>query len=163
MILQKEHIADSTQAASEVGDMALQGLYEPSPIAFTFETIGWSILAALLALIILTVVIFQIRKYIRNRYRREAIAEMEGLSQAPLSSTLVIVKRVAIQVFGREQVGSLHGREWLEFLEGSAKHVQFVCYEQNINQVLYTDQPVAEPLQQEIMSNAKNWIRHHAR
>ncbi|UXX78777.1 DUF4381 domain-containing protein [Reichenbachiella carrageenanivorans] len=164
MIRQTQHIIDSAQAVIEVEDIALQGLYEPPPVAFTFETVGWSVLVGLIVLILVIVIFFQIRKYIHNRYRREAIQEIEALDldQTPLRTSLMIIKRVAIQVFGREQVGALHGRVWLEFLEKSAKGVQFARYEADIQLALYADQPVDETTQQEIISNAKKWILTHA-
>ncbi|RJE72809.1 DUF4381 domain-containing protein [Reichenbachiella sp. MSK19-1] len=163
MILQNQDIADSVQTANDVRDVALQGLYEPPPIPFAFETVGWSILAVLIVMMLLILIFFQIRKYVRNRYRREAIKEMEALQEAPLLSSFLIIKRVAIQVFGREEVATLHGREWLEFLEKSAKGVELLRYEEGIYDVLYADQSMTDATQQDIMSNVKKWIRTHAR
>ncbi|UXP31930.1 DUF4381 domain-containing protein [Reichenbachiella agarivorans] len=163
MTQQPQHIADSVQLSSGAKEIALQGLYEPSPFTFTFETVGWSILLGVIVLILMLVLIFQVRKYIHNRYRREAIQEMEALNQVTLSAIFTIIKGVAIQVFGREQVGALHGGAWLIFLEKSAKGVQFTQYETDICLALYADEQVDETVQQEIISNAKKWILTHAR
>ncbi|PIB35707.1 hypothetical protein BFP72_10030 [Reichenbachiella sp. 5M10] len=156
-------IQDTVQQTQDTTQVVLQQLYEPAPIAFTFETIGWLILACILGCATCILIILQIRKYVKNRYRREALAELSTLKNAPLSQTMIILKRVAISVFGREAVGPASGRSWLQFLEKSAKGVQFVTYEESIQKALYTDQPVDTVLQQKIMSNAQKWIRNHAR
>ncbi|MEP0712501.1 DUF4381 domain-containing protein [Algoriphagus sp.] len=139
-------------------------LYEPPPVEFTFETIGWTILGGVLMLISLVVIFILIKKYLGNRYRREAIQELDLLQseQQAFSKILVILKRVAIDVFGREKVAHLHGAEWLSFLEKTGKHVELVRYEKQIQAMLYQNIVPDAPIRKSILSQAKKWMRTHA-
>ncbi len=150
--------------AANVTQVKLEGLYEPPPVAFTFETIGWSVLAVLLVLILILIVFFQIRKYIRNKYRREALIELESINgnTTAFNQTFVILKRVAIRVFGREKVGPLYGKEWLGFLEKTGRRVSLVNFEEQIYSSMYNEKELAVKEKEEIILNAKKWIKTHA-
>ena len=80
-------------------------IYEPPAVGFTFETIGWAILGGLLMLGILIILFFLIKKYIHNRYRREALAALQEIqsNQQAFPQVFVVLKRVAIHVFGKSR------------------------------------------------------------
>jgi hypothetical protein len=144
--------------------MKLHDLYEPAPVPFRFDTPGWFILAGIILLIILIVVFVQLRKYIRNRYRREALQKLARLdSSGPCIMPLfVILKQTAMHAFGREKVGPLYGKEWLSFLEETGKDVHMSDYQEQVVQALYTGKEMEPDMQKHMLSNAENWIRTHA-
>uniref|UniRef100_UPI0025E86600 DUF4381 domain-containing protein n=1 Tax=Algoriphagus sp. TaxID=1872435 RepID=UPI0025E86600 len=116
-------------------------IYEPPAVSFSFETIGWAILGGLFTLCLLILVFFLIKRYLNNRYRREALValqEIESNRQA-FPQIFVILKSVAIQVFGREKVGNLYGNAWLIFLDKTGKEVGLLKYEQQIIALIYQD------------------------
>lgn len=139
-------------------------IYEPPPVTFTFETIGWTVLGAMLMLGVLIGFFFLVRHYLHNRYRREALAALStvGNDGQNFPQVFVILKRVAIQVFGREKVGALFGTAWLGFLDKTGKNVALHRYEKEIYALIYQDQLPDTQVQKAILSEAQKWIRTHA-
>lgn len=66
-----------------------------------------------------------------NRYRRDAIAELERLTRSPadrdqISTGLaLLVRRTALAAFPREHVAELTGPAWLSFLDRSYGGTEF--------------------------------------
>jgi hypothetical protein len=68
-----------------------------------------------------------------NRYRREALAELKRIAQAPgrMSSQPIaaqlslLVRRTALAAFPRKTVAPLAGEEWLAFLDRSFSGTEF--------------------------------------
>ncbi|MEL4308197.1 DUF4381 domain-containing protein [Joostella sp. CR20] len=141
-------------------NLQLEEIYEPQPIPFTFETVGWKILAALILLGILIAGYLFIRNYIKNAYRREAIKKLSEVTA--VSEVLVILKMVALQTFGREEVGRLYGKSWLEFLDKTGKDVQFIPLEADIQNSVYKNEELDAQVKQQILTNSKKWIKSHA-
>jgi len=104
----------------------------PEPVAWLPQTLGWQILAGLLVLGVLWLVWRAARRWWRNRYRRDALAEWRQLearwqrepdnAAAVLTALPVLVKRCALSAWPREQVASLSGAAWAQFLEVHAGH-----------------------------------------
>ncbi|MFK8115377.1 MAG: DUF4381 domain-containing protein [Rubripirellula sp.] len=60
--------------------------------------------------------------YIRNAYRREAVAELKVIeASGDVVRLNELLKRTAITAYGRDAVASLYGDRWLEFLGDSLK------------------------------------------
>ncbi len=87
---------------------------------------GWYVVGVLLLLIILCVTWSLIRRWQTQRYRREALAELNRLEAAfhdparrasALGALPALVKRVALAVWPRQTVASLSGLDFLEFLD----------------------------------------------
>jgi uncharacterized protein DUF4381 len=98
----------------------------PPPVSLLPQT--WELrisLAALLALAVLVVWHF-IRRYRANRYRREALSELDQIcaasDRAPhqtMDRLSVLVRRTALDAFPRETIAPLGGTAWLAFLDRS--------------------------------------------
>jgi len=144
--------------------MKLHDLYEPAPVVFRFETPGWFILAGIILMILFIVIFVQLRKYIKNRYRREALQKLSRLdSSGPCIMPLfVILKQTAMHAFGRDKVAPLYGKEWLSFLEETGKEVHMSHYQEQVIQALYRGQEMEPDTQKRMLANAENWIRTHA-
>ncbi|WP_417608364.1 DUF4381 domain-containing protein [Owenweeksia hongkongensis] len=156
-------IAPSDSLTKVVADLNLGPLQEPADVAFTFETIGWPILAIPMLILIIVFSFFQIRKYKRNQYRREALAELKKVASGELdfAHSMVLVKRTAIRAFGREKAGKLVGKEWFTFLDENAKNVGFLSVQTEIEALIYKSEIPEKTIQEKIIVNAKNWISTH--
>ena len=151
-------------AYAQDASIQLHGLYEPDPVHFNFETPGWFILAGIILLLCLVILFRQIRKYIKNRYRREALREIDYIEHTTevFPSLFVVLKQAAIHAFGRYHVGPLHGKEWLTFLDETGKEVGMTDYHLQIHNTMYAGQEMDQDVQKAILMNAKKWVRTHA-
>lgn len=152
------------QQAQQLPPADMGTIYEPPPVQFGFETIGWAILGGLILLGVLIGLFFLLRQYLHNHYRREALASLHEIEsdQSSFSQVFVILKRVAIQVFGREKVGALHGNSWLGFLDKTGKEVRLLQFEEQISELIYQDKVPDQIARKEIMAQAQKWIKTHA-
>jgi len=144
-------------------------LYEPEAVEFSFATPGWYVLGALLLLLLVYVIMKAARLYVKNAYRRSALRSLteieEGLRQdyeTGLREVLVLLKRVAMEAFGRETVAPLHGDDWLEFLEEKGKDTPFREYGSTIFTAVYAAGEIEEHQLGNIIGLCKRWIKTHA-
>ena len=135
-------------------------LYEPEAVSFSFQSPGWYFLAGTLLLLAAYFLVKWIRSYLKNAYRREALKNLSTISS--LSDTLVLLKIVAIQTFGRESVAPLYGDEWLDFLEEKGKETPFRLYSSSISVALYEHGKMEEKQLEKIIGLSKTWIKTHA-
>jgi hypothetical protein len=104
----------------------------PQPVSWLPQALGWQILAGLIALGLLWLLARALRRWWRNRYRRDALAELRQLEAAwqrdpdnpvPVLTALpVLIKRCALAAWPRTQVARLNGPAWADFLEQHAGH-----------------------------------------
>lgn len=146
----------------------LGNVLEPAPLTFTFETIGWKILAALLFIGAITVLFRKLQLYNKNKYRREAIerlklSEVENASsQDKINHLNIILKQVAMISFGREQVAALYGDAWFSFLDSKQKGSGFEKYANTFENALYDDIEVDNDTLKAISGITVKWINQHA-
>ena len=104
----------------------LRDIHMPEPVSWWPPALGWWILLGLLLLAL--VCNWLIRRYRqRNAWRRDALAQLDEihkqyqldkyLPQQVVSELSVLLRRVAVSRFPREQSASLSGEKWLAFLE----------------------------------------------
>ncbi len=100
----------------------------PEPVSYAPQTIGWWILAGVLVCAIGVAVFFILRHRKANAYRREAIRELRALSprihtekvaEDAFKDLAALVRRTALAAYPRERVASLHGEDWLTFLDST--------------------------------------------
>lgn len=164
MSAQQNIVQPIDSVAQLAKELNLGPLQEPAAVPFTFETIGWPILVVVVFIMVLLIAFWQIRKYIHNKYRRAALAELQKIESAQkgLSHSFVILKHTAITAYTREKVGNLSGKPWLQFLEESGKNVEFVILEKDIENLIYKGIAPEDEIAQKILLNSKKWIRTHA-
>jgi len=112
-------------AATPVDPVA--GLIDiPLPPAVSLLPQTWPARIAVAAALVVTVVtlVWLVRHWWVNRYRRRALAELDGIVQGPAGDDraariALLVRRTALAVFPREQVAALSGEAWLAFLDRS--------------------------------------------
>ena len=97
---------------------------EPDPISLFPVTAGWYIVGSLLLVAVAALIFSWLKRHKANAYRRSALA---ALPVAGRDSKLlaVIVRQTALAAFPRQDVASLYGEAWLEFLNNSCEGEQF--------------------------------------
>jgi hypothetical protein len=86
----------------------------------------------------------------RNAYRKAGLSLLRGA--ATVHDVSVILKRVALAVFPREQVASLYGDDWAAFMHKT-------CPRQDFEELVRNDAS-ADP-DERLVALASTWIRHH--
>ena len=108
---------------TETYNSAVGALIEPDPIGYSFNTSGWYIVLGILLLTVLLIAFIQYRKYKNNAYRREAIKNIDTILQKKENKVVfeinVLLKAIALQIFGREKVANLNGLDWFLFLNST--------------------------------------------
>ena len=107
----------------------LAGLIDiPLPQEASLWSQTWPLRIAIVLISVLTVLAIWkfVHRYRANRYRREALSELDRMSQATdtapdrLAAQLsLLVRRTALGTFPRETVAPLTGTAWLSFLDRS--------------------------------------------
>ena len=103
----------------------LAPIIPPETVSFWPPQPGWYVVLFLLILV-LAYLGYRIWKYRRkNAYRKAAMVRLEKLRTENMGKDAIIMvnqllKATAIAGFDRNEVASLHGDEWLEFLDRSA-------------------------------------------
>jgi hypothetical protein len=112
----------------------MEHLIEPSPIGFSFGAPGWYVLGVLFLMVVASVVTVAVIRYRRNKYRRMALRQMSAWAPEYMRKgnyaewvyrTNNLVKRVAMQVYSREEVASCRASEWIGFLNDTCRRAGF--------------------------------------
>ncbi len=131
---------------------------------------GWYVLATVLAIALAVLSVRGWNARNRNRYRRQALAELALIRQSKTGDSMQrlpgLVKRAALAAWPREQVASLSGTAWHQFLDESAGTDRFgagagvtldwLAYRANT-----TPAPPDEELTQ-ALDAAEFWLKNHA-
>jgi len=94
------------------------GWWPPAP--------GWWVLAVLLLVLMVWLTRFALRRYRLHRQRQQLLAMLDALTGQPDNATpktitelSILLRRLALMRFPRQQVAALTGSEWLSFLDRS--------------------------------------------
>jgi hypothetical protein len=137
----------------------LHDFYQPPPPTWTPQTLGWCIVFAIAGLILLWIIVHGIRRWLRDRYRREALRELALLQPRQFSALL---KRTALTAWPREKVASLNGEAWLHFLDTSAKTDHFLNSPgSRLEEIALQPGTVSDEEEQQLRKLAAEWIRRH--
>ncbi|WP_194766286.1 DUF4381 domain-containing protein [Tamlana sp. I1] len=172
MIVLKLHNLIVFQDANTAPDLSMGDIIEPAPVPFSFDTLGWKIVFALVALL-LVFIAFKVYKYYKKKhYLRKAVAEIHALKNqndldvvAFVNAVMFQIKQTALQTFGRQEVAGLYGEDWLRFLDEKVKGSNFKADESLILAAVYKHEMLeSATFNKEQFSNKSiNWIRKHAR
>jgi uncharacterized protein DUF4381 len=137
----------------------LHDFYQPQPPSWMPQTVGWYVVLALVVLLLAWGGWRLVAHWRRNRYRREALRELE---HAAPSAIPALMKRTALAAWPREQVASLSGERWLRFLEAHDGKDSFSKPPANLLVDLdYRETSLAPEEERAIRRLAGDWIRRH--
>ena len=120
-----------------------------APPLWPLATEAWLLLLILASSAIILIYQRQQAKK-RNAYRQAGLALLDGVST--VHDVSVVLKRVALAAYPREQVASLYGEDWATFLHQT-------CHPRDYSPVLQADPD--DPASGEVIELAGDWIKHH--
>lgn len=143
----------------------LRGLHLPPPVSAWPPAPGWWILGGLVLLLLLAA-IWLWQRHRRRAYRREALQQLKQLRMAAnsdqdgssiLASLSILLRRVAISRYGREEVAALQGDDWLAFLDRTGRTTAFSQQGRALLEAPYRRQAVQDtgPL----LDLAQHWLQ----
>ncbi|MES0882116.1 DUF4381 domain-containing protein [Roseibium sp. SCP14] len=137
----------------------LEPVPEPEPVSMFPQTAGWIWL--LLVLIALTVTLGnQLVKHRKsNAYRKQALSELTRSPDDP-SVLSNLIRRTALTAYPRSSVASLHGSDWLEFLDKTYGGKEFT---NGAGQALASAPYRESSGSQGLKPLVKDWIKSHRR
>ena len=152
------------------GNPVLQNFVEvipPEAISWLPRTVGWAWLGAALLLVALRYAWRWLHNWYRNRYRLEARARLRQLALAGGNSDWLpelnkLLKLTALAAFPREQVASLSGTDWVDFL---TRHCPVSPFSEEQGRLLadgaYRCVTVEDITRQQLLAASLQWIRDH--
>lgn len=148
----------------------LRDIHAPEMISAWPPAPGWWLLGILVTLLVIAGLTWLFRRWRENRYRREALRELQALraqwqehgdDHQYLLGLQQLLKRVALTRFPREEVASLTGEAWLQFLDRSTGSHEFSMGEAEV----LIDGNYRHDIQIDVdalQTVANLWIRKHS-
>jgi uncharacterized protein DUF4381 len=137
----------------------LHDFYQLASPSWMPQTLGWHILFALFCLFAIWLIARAIARWLSNRYRREALAQLKTV---PPNQFSALLKRTAMAAWPRAQVASLSGEAWLNFLSSSSGIAGFKSAPGNlIEDAAITGRPVTAEAEQQLRQLASEWVKTH--
>ncbi|MGL4565308.1 MAG: DUF4381 family protein, partial [Halioglobus sp.] len=108
-----------------------------------------------------------LRRWDRNRYRREAAARLQRLAGSPEGSVAVadinrLLKLAALAAFSRELVARLSGQEWVDFLNRQCPAPPFAPEQGRLLALAaYTGATTDAPGGRQLLAASLTWLREH--
>lgn len=140
----------------------------PATVSMFPETIGWKVL---LVIFIITFAYFlykKIDKWKKNRYRRDAIKQLNELSSQSKVEVLQqlnrILKETASTAFGEKQVARLYGNDWLAFLDNTSANNFNSQETKQWQQAIYeprSSEQIGEENIQQLIALSRLWVQQH--
>jgi hypothetical protein len=143
----------------------MHGLAMPEPVPWLPQTPGWWIVLGWLVAVLLLVAWQVARRRRRNRYRRDALAELRAIETDSRTDPAVaaqriagVLKRTALVAYPREQVAALYGSDWARFLRESSDDDPQVAGDADLLATA-AYRPDTDP--KALAGPARRWIRRH--
>ena len=154
------------------GNYALGGFVEvasPGAISWLPQTPGWLWLGLVLLAVLLRYSWKRLRYWYRNRYRREAAVRLQQLATnaeqgepALIAQINRLLKLTALAAFSREQVASLSGEDWVDFLNQQCASPPFSAAQGRLLAVgAYCTPAVRANSGQALIGACLTWVREH--
>ncbi|QZE15720.1 DUF4381 domain-containing protein [Halosquirtibacter laminarini] len=150
--------------------LQVDGITAPSPIHYSFSTIGWFVVEGVLFVILILLMGLFLRRYYRNRFRREAISflvQMEKGFFGPKEFNQVnrYLKELIIHKYPELPIDGYYGERWYNFLTHSCKKEALLTLEEFQQIELYrrsgSTVPIDTELQKRYISFMERWILTH--
>ncbi|MGB5425256.1 MAG: DUF4381 domain-containing protein [Gammaproteobacteria bacterium] len=130
---------------------------------------GWWVLAVLTLVVLVIGTLWLLRRYRAYRLRHQIMNELNALGSGRskentvvfLSQLSILLRRIALRRYAREQVASLTGSDWLRFLDATGGNGEF---EHGVGQILevgpYCPHDRELPAE-ELLLLARRWVKQN--
>jgi hypothetical protein len=145
-------------------NLPLRDIHLPPPIAWWPPAPGWWLLLfGIPTLLILLAWLW--RRLRRKTVRKLALAELESIAgsdadaREKVQALAILLRRVALSVYPREQVAGLAGEPWLAFLDGPLGNDSFSAGAGR----LFIEAPYRREVQADLdalFALCREWIKH---
>ncbi len=138
----------------------LHDIVVPDPVSWWPLAPGWYVIILGLVIAATWISIRFIQQWQSNRFRREALRQLETIKPSELPA---LVKRVALCLWPREQVASLSGDDWLQFLKQSNTTTFTKDSGKNLLSLSYspdTNLEASSPEFSELKNTVRTWIQN---
>lgn len=135
-------------------------LVEPTPppsVSMAPETVGWVVLAVVLALAAAWALWRIVVRWRANAYRRAALASLRQAGDDP-AAIAEVLRRAALAAWPRDQVAGLTGAAWLQFLDESGRQAVFL---EGPGAAIATAPYTGNAAEPGLSDLAADWIRRH--
>ncbi|MCK4206865.1 DUF4381 domain-containing protein [Brucella pituitosa] len=159
---------------AETALRSLKDIVVPPPISWIPQTWGWGFLGLALVAGLLSLLLWQLRQYRANAYRREALSMLTEIDKRlrdrntkpqAIAELASLLKRTALGAWPRTDVADLSGEKWAEFLAAHAQNKTGQTLSKLVNDFEYRSEDDIGNLQShacdDLISAARNWIEHH--
>jgi hypothetical protein len=136
----------------------------PEAISWWPQTVGWAWVGLGLLLLAGYYGWKRLGHWYRNRYRGEAINKLRQLPDSGNTAVEVnrLLKLTALATFSREQVASLSGQQWVNFLNAQCPEPVFDSVQSELLALAtYTGQPVTADAGRALLQASLTWIEQH--
>ncbi|RTL12926.1 MAG: DUF4381 domain-containing protein [Neisseriaceae bacterium] len=146
----------------------LKDIHLPAPVSIFPLAPGWYIVLAVLLVIIILFILWQMRRASKQYKLKQVLALLAQIEAKAESSDAeqreevlpeisILLKRVAREKFSELHPQNLFGEKWLQFLDRSGKTTEFTSGAGRILLDVYKRQSLESP--QELLGVVKNWLR----
>ncbi len=152
----------------------LHDVIMPAPDPWWPPAPGWYALLVVAGILLAVALVRLFIRWQKNRYRREALAELKnlsahlatpGLRAEAVTGMAVLLKRAAVSAWPRETVASLNGPAWFAFLDRTGSTDQFSAGFGNMLESVAYDPSKAAVLAendlQELPLRVRHWLANH--
>ena len=135
---------------------------------------GWYLVLGLLSIAFVWLVYRSAKHWLANRYRRAALRELLLLQQAikdedkranSLRQLPVLLKRTALSAYPRNEIASLSGRGWFQFLNSTLKKPAFTeSMAITLANISYSNgdlHAIDHQTARQLMRASSDWMKHH--
>jgi hypothetical protein len=153
-------------------DQQVGKLIEPPPVAFNFGAPGWYVLGGLFLVLIVLLTWLLVKYFKSNLYRKHALQFLNNTEQKLLPEkefdlivyqTQMLIKRVAMARYGRQNVSGLRGSQWTAFINTTWREKSFDDKDEELlNQNFYQPkQNISADEATNFVEKSRRWIKKH--
>ena len=152
----------------------LNDIVLPATVSWWPLATGWYILGAFLLILFIWLGYRSLRHWFENRYRRAALQELQSLANgmqntedrdSNLRHIPSLLKRTALSIYPREQVASLSGKDWHQFLDSKLSKPLFAgSVASTLDTVSYSRgdlSRVDSQAEADLLNASRHWLKHH--